>query len=110
MGLALGEATVAKGVCTHLLMCFVMKAPLLQEFLTLEGEWFTDSLEMLAKTIDHLSRKMYHAHQIFTQSIRKWLVKDRFGTGCWSGGRDILHHSIPCRFWGGPEPGDPGTC
>ena len=40
---------------------------------------------MLVKTIDHLSRKMYHAHQIFAQSIRKWLVEDRFGTGCRSG-------------------------
>lgn len=51
MGLALGEVTVAKGVCTRLRMCFVMKAPLLQEFLTLEGERFTDSLEMLAKLL-----------------------------------------------------------
>lgn len=40
---------------------------------------------MLAKTIDHLSRKMYHARQIFAQFIQKWLVEDRFGTGYRSG-------------------------
>lgn len=37
VGLALGVAAVPKGVCTHLLMCLVTKAPLLQEFLTVEG-------------------------------------------------------------------------
>lgn len=47
-------------------------------------EWFADSFEVMAKPVNHLSRKM-HQTPNFAQSIPKWVVEDKFGIGCQSG-------------------------
>ena len=114
VGLALGVVGGKEGLCPPPYVPSDKEASV-QEFLTWQWrgggrqELFTESFEMLAKTIDHLSRKMHQTHQILHNQFQNGLLKTSLGPAITLRAETLSFPLSLLGSRGGPEPGEPST-